>query len=176
MDRLQAEARFYLYVVTVLVLLVLFNFVGWAFVQDAIRTDPVGTTATVFFGCQIASALLFALTCVVGFRPSVEITVSGRWIEIVQGSREDRIRISTIIGLETVPALTFHRVHRRYDGIIEFSGRSGADYVLIRLVDRTVALGLEEEQRDTLYEWLEGDLAQDKRAPAAASWKEASQT
>ena len=150
-DRLQAENLYYLFSATTLAVLVFAGFIAWAILEPMILHEPRGQVAAIFFGLQAGLILVFVAGFVIGFRPSLEITVSGRSISLKQGAQQVTLRASDIEGIDTVDARTYHRVHRTYAGIVEFSGAHAGHYLLLRLPRRTVALGLPDDIHGILH-------------------------
>jgi len=160
-DRLQAEARFYLYSVSLFVGLVFVGYVSWTVLRHLVVGEPSGMLARAISAVPVVTAVAFVALCIVGFRPIVHLRIHHRTIAVEQGGRELKLRIDEIVGAETVAASTYHRVYRRYAGVHEFSRRQAEEFLLLKASHDTLALGLTAEQREEVLSWLQRERAVD---------------
>jgi hypothetical protein len=153
-DRLRGEARFYLFAVTGTVLLLLTSLIIWALIKDQVVAEPQGTAALVFYVGQLLYAGTFVLTCMLGFRPRIVVTLSRGMIEVRQGQGSMILRTRDIKNIEIVSGSTLPRHYRRFASLSEFSGRSQQNYLLLKTADRALVLGLTGPQQDEFLSLL----------------------
>ena len=149
-DERRAEASFLLLLIAVPVVLVLAQYVGWAFVRQSVTEDPGGPVALAFWGVQLAAVALYVLGCVVGFQPAVEVLATAGGVRIRRGKETLTLAADEVLRTETVPALLFHRHHRRYAGTRVFINRMPPEVLLLHTEAGPVALGLTAADRDAL--------------------------
>ncbi len=154
-DPRRAEAYFTLTLVGVMAMLAPAQYVVWALVQEAVLANPGGPTALAFWGGQIAAVTLYAATCVIGFQPPVEVAVMPGGVRIRQGKDALTLASDEVLRMETIPALLFHRHHRRYAGTRVFVNRMPPEVLLLHTKEGPVALGLAPADRAALIAHLQ---------------------
>jgi len=158
-DARRAEAYFILTLVGAVAMLALAQYVAWALVQDAVTANPGGPAAMAFWGGQVAAVALYALTCVLGFQPSVEVAVTPDGVRIRQGKEALTLASDEVLRVETIPALVFHRHHRRYAGTRVFVTRMPPEVLLLHTREGPVALGLAPGDRAALIAHLQAQAS-----------------
>lgn len=151
-----AEGIYIFSFATLLIGLIIFNYLGWALIQPALASANGEQVAVAFWIAQTALAALFVLFCVIGFKPATQITVdTASGLSIKQGKTQLNIRHSDIESVTSLSALRFHRHYRKYQNTRIFFGRLPRLVMLISTSEFPIVLGLSPEDHRELLTHLQ---------------------
>lgn len=160
-DPRQAEAVYLLTAAAVALGLVLAHFGVWTWLQP----EPGSRASTLFWAGQGASGFLFALTCLLGFAPSVTASIRGSDLILRQGNRQAIVPHRTITAYKVTTALRYWRDYAPFEVTQPFLNRIPPEVLIVHAHGVPYVLGLPKADRDMLLCWL--DRA-DVRETAAA--------
>ena len=141
-DERRAEAYFILVLSGLIVGVILFQYVAWAWLGATILADPTGSVAVAFWLMQLGSVVGSVLLAVVGFQPAIRIVATPAGIQLQQGKTVIALHPEDITSVETISALTFHRHYRRYAATRSFVNRIEDELLLLHTSDGPLVLGL----------------------------------
>ncbi|MBT8401007.1 MAG: hypothetical protein KJO98_11070 [Rhodothermia bacterium] len=153
-DVLQSEARYYFATIMMLIGILIANFIAWAILKPTIMDDPLGTVAILYWAVQVVSMVGFLALCLVGFQRGTVITVDDCNVSLARGDEPVTVRRSDIDSLEIVSALAFHRHYRRYSNVSSYAAVGTEAYVIIRVSEKVLAIGLGGENAQDLLNTL----------------------
>ena len=157
-DRRQAEGIYLVVFPSLILLVILAQFVAWTWVEPIIVADGEGPAATQFFVAQVAGVLLVLLTCGVGFVPAVRVTIEGARLVVRQGVRMRTVAFEAIREHSVVTALRFHREFRPYEAVEAFTSRMTPEVFILDTPQSQVAIGLMAKDRDNFVAVLEAAI------------------
>lgn len=131
------------------------QFLAWMLLHPAIVAAPAGPVALAFWLAQLGGALLVAATCVVGFRPAVQVSVTPAGLTLQQGQRRLHLAPAEIEAVEIISARRFHRHEARYAATHVFASRLTPELLLLHTARGPVALALPPADLATLRAGLE---------------------
>ena len=151
-DELYAEGLYILLISLIGVGLMLLFFLGWAGLQLvlAARPDEAERLVRLYFAGQVGASLLFFVTCFMGFKPALNLRISGRRTRIRQGARECVLPLHRIRRISPASALQFHRHYRKYEGTRSFFVRLPNPLLCLDTDTGPVFLGLPQEDHPAL--------------------------
>ncbi len=151
-----AEGLFIIAFAVFLVGLVIFNYLGWGFIQPLLAGPSAESVMLFFWGGQVGLTLIFFLTCMFGFKPALEVMVdAGKQLKIKQGSNTLNIPLHTIRAATQIPALRFHRHYRKYLETRSFFVQIPSSPVLLTTDGGPVVLGLPQHEQVELLQQLQ---------------------
>jgi hypothetical protein len=136
-DDERAEGVYILCVAFLLIGLVLLFYLAWALYEPALVT---GSGAKLFAGTQLATGGLVFLTCFLGHKPALRITLSPDAVALEHGKRSVCLPRHSIHTVTTVTALEFHRHYRKYSQTRVFINNLKAPLVLLKTEEGPVVL------------------------------------
>ena len=168
-DTRHAESVYLVVVCSLALLLLLAQYLAWAFVGPAILAAPSGSTAMTFWASQLGGLLLLIGGAGVGFRPAVYVTLTHDALHLRQGTRTLRLDLHGLGDPKPVTALEAHRHWNRYARTQPFYSRLADALLLFRTPEGPVLLGLALEDRDALVAALYDRHAVAYGLPAASA-------
>ncbi|MEM6646367.1 MAG: hypothetical protein AAF730_08945 [Bacteroidota bacterium] len=159
-DRWQAQAYFILVSISLLVVLVIANFVAWGVVGASITAAPEGSMAVAFWWSQLAAFGGWGLISLFGWAPGVQVDVNEAGLVVTQAERTLTMPRWTIERVEVISAMQYHRHYRRYAGTTAFVGALPPHLLLVE---------------SEAYCWVLGLAADDMHAVRGALVEEAEQ-
>ena len=161
-DRKRAGAHFVVASSVLVLVLVVVQFFAWSYLEPTVMADPGGVAATAFWIGQIAAVLLLVFGAVLGRAPKLVVTLSGRHLDAVQGSRAARVPLSEIEEILPVSAVQFHREYLPFADVRAFTCRAPKAVMVIRTSEGALGIGLPESEHKELCRALRKSAA---RAP-----------
>ena len=96
-DAHYAEGIFIIAFSILTVVMVVFNFLGWGFIQPFLSGPYAETITLSFWIGQVLSGLLFFSLCMLGFKPAISVTVQeNKLLTIKQGKQFLQIPLDSI--------------------------------------------------------------------------------
>lgn len=149
-DRRQAEGAYLLIIPSLILLVLLGSIMAWPYVAADILADARGATAVRYFTVQASCALVVLVLGGVGFAPAVHVKVNDHTLTVRQGSRRRSLPLSVIQDWAVVTSLDFHRQYRYLLNVEAYIGRMTSQVMVLRSGASQVAIGLREEDCETL--------------------------
>ena len=167
-DRRQAEGVYLIAFWSLVLLVILAQFVTWTWVEPAIEADAGGPVAVRFFAAQVAGILCVLAVCGVGFASAVRVAVGDTCLTLRQGRRTRKVALEAIEGCVTVSALQFHRDYRPYEAVDAFISRITQEVVVLETAQVQIAIGLRSEDHKTFAALMEEVTVRHHPAPLPA--------
>ncbi len=145
-----AVARYYFWAVVLLVSIILAGILAWAILHREIESDPQGAVAIAFWCAQLIVGGVYVLTCAIGFRPAINIRLADGFLRITQNGRKLMVSKEDVTGVDVVSATDVHRHYARYRDAHIFMGPSLEDYLLLRVGDGVVVIGVGGSTREEI--------------------------
>ena len=155
-DEHYAEGIFIIAFAILLVGLIVFNFLGWGFIQPFL-SGPSAESITLFFWIgQVISTLLFFSVCMLGFKPAIEVKVQeNKQLSIKQGKQVLQLPLDVIQSVTQISALRFHRHYRKYANTRAFFVKIPSSLILLNTEEGPIVLGLPQEEQQELLPLLQ---------------------
>ena len=153
-DQHFAEGLLILSIAILLIVMVVSFYVAWAFVQPIVETDPSGQSAIYYYLSQISAFSFLFLVAILGFKPSLKVSLQDGCLHIKQGKLKLLLLESEIVSAEPITALRFHRHYRKYAKTMAFFNRLSDRLLLLNTTKGPVILGLPERDQATLLRTL----------------------
>ena len=166
-DARRGEALFLVALSMIAIGLLLAQFLAWMWFQSAILADPTGPTAIAFWLSQVGALMLCLFTCVVGFTPTVVITMTPTALHLRRGKHERMLRYDEITSVASLSARRYYQHFGRYAATDAFVNRLTPEVLLLHTLDGPVGLGLPSEHHDAVRHHLEDHLAPPVERPVA---------
>lgn len=141
-DPWQAQAYLILVSISLLVALVIANFIAWGIVGASITADPDGPTALAFWWSQVAAFGGWSVVTLVGWAPGVAVEVNEARLAVTQGEHTFTMPRWTVEHVEVISAKAYHRHYRRYAGTTSFVGALPPQLLLVESEAYCWVLGL----------------------------------
>jgi len=149
-DQRQASARFIVSLAGIVLTLVLAQYLAWALLGSKILADPGGREALWFWYGQLGVGVAFYLACLLGYQPTIDISVSDRAVSIRRGRESIRLSYDDVVRVTEISALDFYRHYAKYQRTRSFVNRLADTVLLIHMTDGDVVLGLQQPGRAAL--------------------------
>lgn len=129
---------------TLVIVLLIAHYLGWAFLQTAIESNPDGPVAVAFWGGQVASLLIVGGICLLGFRPGVTVTVHAdkQRLRLEQGADRLTLAFDAIERAAVIDARRFYIHYRPYAATRIFTSSLPETVLLLRTSEAPVIVAL----------------------------------
>lgn len=162
-DAHYAEGILILTIALLCISMVVFFYIGWAFVEPIITADTSGQAAAYYFFGQLGSFLLLFFVALLGFKPGLEIDVDAHCLHIKQGKQRMLVLFNEIQHADSISAKEFHQHYRKYINTRAFYNRLSGNLLLLDTDNGPVILGLSEEDQATLRGALRSSASQENK-------------
>ncbi len=164
-----AEAVVLVVLPSLILVIILLQFLAWTWLAPVIEADVSGPVAARFFEAQIWGAAVFLLTCIAGWVPGVRVQLRGECLEVRQGRRARSLHLSLIVHSVTVTMLQWHREYRPYEEVEAYVSRLTSRVLMLDTNEVQIAIGLHRSDCDELAKLLSEHMAARERTAAAAN-------
>ena len=141
-EKRQAEGTFLIVLPSLVLLVVLAQFIAWTWIEPTISEAGSNAEAARFFLAQAIGALALLLLCAVGFTPGIRVSVTESSLTAQQGRRTCTVAFADIRDVRVVTGLHYHRVVRLQRSTEEYRSRLTPDVLLVETASRVLALAL----------------------------------
>lgn len=155
-DMHYAEGVFILAFTALAIAVTLANYLGWALLQPLL-TGPGAEDLQLYFALgQLSLAGLFALFCMLGFKPALFVTFDPTLgLTIEQGDKTLHLPPQSIQATSQISALRFHQHYRKYKKTASYFVRLPESLLLLTTDQGPVVLGLNTADQQELMDQLQ---------------------
>jgi hypothetical protein len=128
-DPRQAESTYIVAVVALVCFGAMLRIAARVILQDAIRADPTGNVAVLFFAAEVAAILVFVVIGLVGFTEPILVELSDN-MRITRGS--DTLTIDrSAVGVREISRELYHTHYRRFSATRSFVASNREPHLLL---------------------------------------------
>lgn len=162
-DTHYAEGILILTIALLSISMIVFFYIGWAFVEPIITADESGQAAAYYFFGQLGSFVMLFMVALLGFKPGLKIAIEDHCLHIKQGQKRLIVLYSEVHQAEHISSTEYHQHYRKYLNTRAFYNRLSDNLLLLNTESGPVILGLSEEDQATLLGALRSSATQENK-------------
>ena len=145
----QAEAWYIIAISTIIVVVVMAQFMSWSLLVAEITANP--TMAMWYWAGQLAVGSLILIGGFLGYCPQVSVVVTEYLLRVRQGKRLFEINLACLTGCRIVSALHYYRHWRQKGNVKHFMAHIPSDVLLIFYGQDCIAIGIDSDAHSALF-------------------------
>lgn len=162
-NRRQAEAWYIIAISSIIVAVVMVQFISWSLLAGEIAANSV--MAIWYWSGQLAIGSLILIGGFLGYCPRVSVAVTENLFRVHQGKRSFEINLASLTGCRIVPALHYYRHWRRRGNVAHFMTHVPSDVLLIFYGQDCIAIGIDSDAHSDLLAALNKSDPVEVKAP-----------
>ncbi len=147
-NRRQAEAWYIIAISSIIVVVVIVQFITWSLLAEEIAANSV--IAMWYWSVQIVVGSLILIGGFLGYCPRVSVVVKESLFRVRQGKRSFEIDLAYLADCRIVPALHYYRHWRRQGNVEHFMTHVPPDVLLIYYEQGCIAIGIDSDAHSDL--------------------------